>query len=61
MLAVIIKIVSFLAATPLILFSILAYALHLPTVLSVIIAIVGPIAAFIAFASFTEQITKKNK
>ena len=60
-LAVIIKIVSFLAATPLILFSILAYALHLPTVLSVIIAIVGPIAAFIAFASFTEQITKKNK
>ena len=59
--AIIIKIVSFLAATPLILFSILAYAFHLPTALSVIIAIIGPIAAFIAFAMFTEQITKKNK
>ena len=59
--SVIIKIVSFLAATPLILFSILAYGFHLPSTVSVIIAIVGPIALFIVFASFTEQITKKNK
>jgi hypothetical protein len=59
--SVIIKIVSFLAATPLIIFSILAYALHVPTVIAVIIAIVGPIALFIVFAMFTEQITKKNK
>jgi len=59
--AVIIKVISFLAATPLIVFSILKYALHLPTAVSVILAIVGPIALFILFASFTEQITKKNK
>ncbi len=59
--SIILKVVSFLAATPLIIYSILAYALHLPTVLSVIIAIAGPIVLFILFASFTEQITKKNK
>ena len=59
--SIILKIVSFLAATPLILYSILKYALHVPTVPSVIIAIVGPIVLFILFASFTEQITKKNK
>ncbi|MBO4449677.1 MAG: hypothetical protein J5777_03755, partial [Clostridiales bacterium] len=59
--SVIIKVVSFLCATPLIVYSILAYALHVPTVLAVIIAIVGPIVLFILFASFTEQITKKNK
>ena len=59
--SIIIKIVSFLAATPLIIFSILAYAFHVPTAIAVIIAIVGPIALFIAFAMFTEQITKKNK
>ena len=59
--SIILKVVSFLAATPLIIYSILAYALHVPTVLSVIIAIVAPIVSFILFASFTEQITKKNK
>jgi hypothetical protein len=59
--SIILKVVSFLVATPLILYSILKYALHMPTVLSVIIAIVGPIVLFILFASFTEQITKKNK
>lgn len=59
--SIILKVVSFLAATPLILYSILKYALHVPTVPSVIIAIVGPIVLFILFASFTEQITKKNK
>ena len=59
--SIILKIVSFLAATPLIIYSILAYAFHVPTVASVIIAIVGPIALFIVFAMFTEQITKKNK
>ena len=60
-LSVILKIVSFLAATPLILYSILAYVFHVPTVIAVIAAIVGPIALFIVFAQFTEQITKKNK
>lgn len=58
--SIILKVVSFLAATPLIVYSILAYALHVPTVISVIIAVVGPIALFIVFAMFTEQITKKN-
>lgn len=59
--SIILKVVSFLAATPLIIYLILAYAFHLPTAVSVIIAIVGPIALFIVFAMFTEQITKKNK
>ena len=59
--SVIIKVISFLAATPLIIYSILKYALHMPAVPSVIIAIIGPIVLFILFASFTEQITKKNK
>jgi len=60
-LSIILKIVSVLAATPLIIYSILAYALHVPPVIAVIAAIVGPIALFIVFALFTEQITKKNK
>ena len=59
--SIILKIVSVLAATPLIIYSILAYAFHLPPVIAVIAAIVGPIALFIVFALFTEQITKKNK
>jgi hypothetical protein len=59
--SVIIKIVSFLAATPLILYSILAYGFHMKSSVAVVIAIVGPIVMFILFASFTEQITKKNK
>ena len=59
--AVIIKVVSFLCATPLIVYSILKYAMHLPAVPSVIIAIIGPIVLFILFASFSEQITKNNK
>ncbi len=59
--SVIIKIISFLAATPLIIYSILAYGFHMKSSLAVVIAIVGPIVMFILFASFTEQITKKNK
>ena len=59
--AVILKVVSFLAASPLIIYSILKYAFHMPGVPAVIIAIIGPIVLFILFASFTEQITKKNK
>lgn len=59
--SVIIKIVSFLAATPLIVFSILAYGFHWPTGWSLTIAIAGPIVLFVLFAMFTEQITKKNK
>lgn len=59
--SIIIKIFSFLVSGPLILYCILAYIFHLSPVLSVIIAIAGPIVLFILFASFTEQITKKNK
>lgn len=54
---IIIKILSFLAAGPIILFSILAYAFHVPTVISVIVAIVAPIALFIVFAISTEQLS----
>ena len=61
---IIIKILSFLAAGPIITFSILAYAFHVPTVISVIVAILAPIALFIVFAMFTEQLSiftnKKN-
>lgn len=61
---IIIKILSFLAAGPIITFSILAYAFHVPTVISVIVAILAPIALFIIFAMFTEQLSiftnKKN-
>ena len=62
--SVIIKILSFLAAGPIITFSILAYAFHVPTWISVIAAIGAPIALFILFASATEQLsifTKNNK
>ena len=62
--SVIIKILSFLAAGPIITFSILAYAFHVPTWISVIVAIGAPIALFILFASATEQLAvftnKKN-
>ena len=62
--SVIIKILSFLAAGPIITFSILAYAFHVPTWISVIVAIGAPIALFILFASATEQLSiftnKKN-
>ena len=54
---IIIKILSFLAAGPIILFSILAYAFHVPTVISVIVALVAPIALFIVFAISTEQLS----
>ena len=54
---IIIKILSFLAAGPIILFSILAYAFHVPIVISVIVAIVAPIALFIVFAISTEQLS----
>ena len=63
-LSVIIKILSFLAAGPVIVFSILAYAFHVPTWISVIVAIGAPIALFILFALTTEQLSaftnKKN-
>lgn len=62
--SVIIKILSFLAAGPIIIFSVLAYAFHVPTVIAVIAAIVAPIALFIVFAVSTEQISaliKKDK
>ena len=62
--SVIIKILSFLVAGPIITFSILAYAFHVPTWISVIAAIGAPIALFILFASATEQLsifTKNNK
>lgn len=61
---IIIKILSFLAAGPIIIFSVLEYAFHVPTVISVIAAIVAPIALFIVFAVSTEQISaliKKDK
>ncbi len=54
---IIIKILSFLAAGPIIIFSIMAYAFHVPTVISVIVAIVAPIALFIVFAISTEQLS----
>lgn len=61
---IIIKILSFLAAGPVIVFSILEYAFHLPTWISVIAAIGAPIALFILFALTTEQLSaftnKKN-
>ena len=59
--SIIIKIASFLVGGPLVLYCIMAYGFHLSPGLSVIIAIAGPIVLFILFASFTEQITKKNK
>lgn len=61
---IIIKILSFLAAGPIIIFSVLEYAFHVPTVISVIAAIVAPITLFIVFAVSTEQISaliKKDK
>ena len=64
MIEIIIKILSFLAAGPIIIFSVLEYAFHVPTVISVIAAIVAPIALFIVFAVSTEQISaliKKDK
>ena len=61
---IIIKILSFLAAGPIIVFSVLAYAFHVPTWISIIAAIGAPIAMFILFALTTEQLSvfanKKN-
>ena len=54
---IIIKILSFFAAGPIIIFSIMAYAFHVPTWISVITAIGAPIALFIVFASATEQLS----
>ena len=52
------------AAGPVIVFSILEYAFHVPTWISVIAAIGAPIALFILFALTTEQLSaftnKKN-
>ena len=54
---IIIKILSFFAAGPIIIFSIMAYAFHVPTWISVITAIGAPIALFIVFALATEQLS----
>lgn len=53
--SIIIKIVSFLCAAPLILFVILAYLFHVGVVPSAIIAIALPVVSFVLFAILTEQ------
>ena len=53
--SIIIKIVSFLCATPLIIFVVLAYVFHVGTVPSAIIAIALPVVSFVLFAILTEQ------
>ena len=53
--SIIIKIVSFLCAAPLMIFAVLAYAFHVPTVTAVIIAIVAPIALFVFIAVLSER------
>ena len=55
--AIVIEILSFLAAVPLILFMILAYLFHVPPVPSGIIAIAAPLAVIIAFAILVERKT----
>ncbi|MBP5655421.1 MAG: hypothetical protein J6X33_07885 [Clostridiales bacterium] len=53
--SIIIKIISFLCAAPLILFMILAYVFHIGVVPSAIIAVGIPIVLFVLFAILTEQ------
>ncbi|MCR4671544.1 MAG: hypothetical protein K5643_10175 [Saccharofermentans sp.] len=53
--SIIIKVISFLCATPLLIFIVLAYFFHLGTVPSVIIAIALPIVCFVVFAMLTEK------
>lgn len=56
--SIIIKIVSFLCAAPLITYAVLAYIFHVPVVMAVIIAIGAPIALFVLIAVLSE---KKDK
>ena len=61
---IIIKILSFLVAAPVIIFAVLVYAFKVPVVVAVIVAIFAPIALFILFALSTEQfsvLTNKKK
>lgn len=61
---IIIKILSFLVAAPVIIFAVLVYAFKVAVVIAVLVAIFAPIALFIVFAMFTEQLSvftnKKN-
>ena len=60
--SIIIEIASFLLATPLIIYSILAYACHMAVVPSVVIAIVVPIVALVFFEMLSKLTdTKKRK
>ena len=62
--SIILKILSFLVATPLILFCVLVYVFHLGTGWSLLIAVGAPVVLFIIFANMTEQFSaltnKKN-
>ncbi len=53
--SVVIKIISFLCAVPLILFAILRYGMHMESTPSLIIAIGAPIAFFVVIAILTER------
>lgn len=53
--SIIIKIVSFLCAAPLIIYAVLAYVFHVPTVTAVTIAIGVPTALFIVIAVLSEK------
>ena len=53
--SIIIKIISFLCATPLIIFMVLAYVFHVGVVPSAIIAIALPVVSFVLFAMLTEK------
>lgn len=55
--SIVIKIISIIIATPLLLFCILVYVFHLSPVLAVIVAIVAPIALLVVFALTTERIS----
>ena len=61
---IIIKILSFLVAAPVIIFALLVYAFKVAVVIAVLVAIFAPIALFILFALSTEQLSaftnKKN-
>ena len=61
---IIIKILSFLVAAPVIIFAVLVYAFKVAVVIAVLVAIFAPIALFILFALSTEQLSiftnKKN-
>ncbi|MBO4604689.1 MAG: hypothetical protein J5657_05265 [Clostridiales bacterium] len=53
--SIIIKIISFLCAAPLVLFMILAYVVRIGVVPSAIISIALPVVGFVLFAMLTEQ------